>query len=277
MKIDGLNRYVYVRSNPLRFVDPSGYCSAEGMSQDGFGNLTGSTTIENSHFENINFSNSLLPNGNKYKIVEYGGVYIVAEYSGTVIVRKWMLAGQVGTKVIGGNGDAIYVLLDENGSYSLPMKRDTVYDTLGISSLISDVSNFMYFDSTTSSFISSQDWRDNIHYAERMELNLDGSLPMNPQLAEEAGFEDLEWYESIYHDSLGGNLKYVHIDGREAIYEPNYEFVNRTKRISGYSRVLLKDDPENGPTYNYVVPEESSAGHYLFDMLPYFWWGSIPK
>jgi RHS repeat-associated protein len=30
LKVDGLNRYVYVRSNPLRFVDPSGYCSAEG-------------------------------------------------------------------------------------------------------------------------------------------------------------------------------------------------------------------------------------------------------
>ncbi len=28
---DGLNRYVYVRSNPMRFVDPSGYCAAEGQ------------------------------------------------------------------------------------------------------------------------------------------------------------------------------------------------------------------------------------------------------
>jgi len=37
LKVDGLNRYVYVRSNPLRFVDPSGYCSAEGMIQ---GDLT---------------------------------------------------------------------------------------------------------------------------------------------------------------------------------------------------------------------------------------------
>jgi RHS repeat-associated protein len=37
LKIDGLNRYVYVRSNPLRFVDPSGYCSAEGQELVGYG------------------------------------------------------------------------------------------------------------------------------------------------------------------------------------------------------------------------------------------------
>ncbi len=29
-KGDGLNLYVYVKSNPMRFVDPSGYCAAEG-------------------------------------------------------------------------------------------------------------------------------------------------------------------------------------------------------------------------------------------------------
>jgi hypothetical protein len=30
-KGDGLNLYVYVKSNPMRFVDPSGYCAAEGQ------------------------------------------------------------------------------------------------------------------------------------------------------------------------------------------------------------------------------------------------------
>jgi hypothetical protein len=29
-KGDGLNLYVYVKSNPMRFVDPSGFCAAEG-------------------------------------------------------------------------------------------------------------------------------------------------------------------------------------------------------------------------------------------------------
>ncbi len=44
---DGLNRYVYVRSNPMRFVDPSGYCAAEGqmvirtsLSLEGFVRIT---------------------------------------------------------------------------------------------------------------------------------------------------------------------------------------------------------------------------------------------
>jgi hypothetical protein len=30
-KGDGLNLYVYVKSNPMRFVDPRGYCAAEGQ------------------------------------------------------------------------------------------------------------------------------------------------------------------------------------------------------------------------------------------------------
>jgi hypothetical protein len=34
-KGDGLNLYVYVKSNPMRFVDPSGYCVAEGQVHEG--------------------------------------------------------------------------------------------------------------------------------------------------------------------------------------------------------------------------------------------------
>jgi hypothetical protein len=37
-KGDGLNLYVYVKSNPMRFVDPSGFCAAEGQMQDDYGN-----------------------------------------------------------------------------------------------------------------------------------------------------------------------------------------------------------------------------------------------
>ncbi len=96
--------------------------------------------------------------------------------------------------------------------------------------------------------------------------------------------EDRNWrkapqHESIFHDNAEGSpeLKYVHPDGREVIYDGD------TKQII--------TDPRFAGTYNYVVPSpfpndlgdvsgglkyiSTRIGHGLVDVLPYFFGGTV--
>ncbi|WP_145993164.1 RHS repeat-associated core domain-containing protein, partial [Tepidibacter mesophilus] len=298
-----LNPYPYVLNNPLKYVDPLGLKAEKSWNGcSGFGYLSGSTSLQDSYFNTISFEKDMLPNGNKYKKTVENNRIIIAEYNHSgKIINRWMLAGQVGTKVKGGHGDQIYVKLNKNTfsatrsgkvyskewySYDLPMKKDVVVDAVKISdSFLSNENNFMYFDKSKNKFISNSEWRDNIHYKERVTLNSDYTLPLTPKDAKKEGFVELPSHKAIYHGSLEGNLKYVHADGREAIYKANYIYVEKqikavkvvSKVLKGYSRMTLKDNPDYGPTYNYINASESEAGHYLFDMLTYYWWQSTPE
>lgn len=61
--------------------------------------------------------------------------------------------------------------------------------------------------------------------------------------------------------SNAGNKKFVSPDGSEAVYD---------------FRGRLVTDPVNQGTYNYINPGDltESAGHFIVDMVPYFFLGN---
>ena len=72
--------------------------------------------------------------------------------------------------------------------------------------------------------------------------------------------------QSIYHQQGPGNennLKFISPDGHsEAIFRPDGTPVT---------------DPVNMPTYNYGDPIHNPFGHFIYDMIPYYFWGNVRK
>ncbi|MCT4606069.1 MAG: hypothetical protein N4A64_08210 [Marinisporobacter sp.] len=270
------------------------------VNEYGYAFKKGISSVEDCYFEGVEYEKDLLPSGNRYKVIKENLRTVIAEFDDhNKIINRWMGASQVGTNVRGGHGDEIYIKLKKKITkpknknkaeeekiiyhYKLPILKDMIIDYLKVpDNYLSNPKNFMYFDASEGRFISEEEWRDNIHYKERMELNGDDQLPATPEEAEKQGFRKLIWFKAIYHGSTSGNLKYVHSDGREAIYEPIYKYTEKTlfkgkitttkKTIEGYKIMTFEDNPVQGPTYNYIDESVSSEGHFLFDMLPYYWW-----
>lgn len=165
-----------------------------------------------------------------------------------------------------------------------------------------DSSNFLYWDASQNNIVSAEEWRESIHFEERFDANEDENLPQSAAEAVKAGFEKLPSNDSKYHQldkskaefEKGSCLKYIHSDGREAIYEVILDDQNQKKVESDTqaTRLLtLAEYPSIGPTFNYspndysynwigqylVKMTPNSIAHYYLDMLPYYWWGNVPS
>lgn len=162
-----------------------------------------------------------------------------------------------------------------------------------------DISDFMYYRVSDGRIISEDRWKNEVHCKERYEANSDSTLPRTKSKAEDAGFVRISRVGAKYHGGDDGNLKYVHENGKEAIYRNK----DKTKYISNntyhnndgisgidgsgpygsrpdeaYERITLKDYPQIGPTFNYAYSTglgEKYTAHYYFDMLPYYKWGTL--
>jgi hypothetical protein len=92
--------------------------------------------------------------------------------------------------------------------------------------------------------------------------NSNNFSPVNENAATDAGWELLPPEKSIYH-RMGpdneDNKKYVSPDGQcEAVYDKNGNLVT---------------NPENVGTYNFYPPN-NGLGHFLADVLPYYFFGN---
>jgi len=251
----------------------------------GFGNSSGISYLSDSYFDVLSFEDDYLANGNRYKTTIENGRTIIVEYNNAGnIIDRWMLAAQVGTNARGEIGDQIYYKLSKNTIANTPFYKKVSYEYFlpmnGATGNELDKSDFMYYDASEEEFISIEGWK-NLHYNERYQLNNDSSLPKTPEEALEHGFTKMVPPGASYHDGFDpgfsweipgfgneGNWKYIHPDGREAIY------TNDGKLIT------LNENSDIGPTYNYVPSEfndylnSSYYVHYFFDMVPFYWWGN---
>ena len=87
-----------------------------------------------------------------------------------------------------------------------------------------------------------------------------------------SGWVELPPSQSIYHDNGKSKpeRKFIHRDGREAVYDGDKETLITDRRFMG--------------TYNYVNPRTKQnpawtwiwrgPGHFFADMLPYYIWGN---
>jgi len=264
----------------------------------------------------------------------------------TIVEEMFLLFAKAGNGVLGGQHDEIYrrvtigtetikvpeSLITEpaaeiiNGiyyirNYTLEHSGGSMA-TLGVNVVNSSnghcaskeeakVDNFLYWDASKGTVLSSTEWKETVHYSERYALNQDYYLPANVVEALEQGFEKLPVEEAKYHQinpdlgelDYGACLKFIHRDGREAVYKvdtysKDYE---NDIAINPASTTLLKleDYPNEGPTFNYSPNDSAgsivwwdlinrfssftaskvsvnSVAHYYFDMLPYYWWGNTP-
>ena len=175
----------------------------------------------------------------------------------------------------------------------------------------SKIDDYLYWDSSNGAFLTQEQWRDEIHYSQRFTYNQDDLLPKNVVEALQQGFEKLPRSEAEYHQidksldeyEYGACLKFVHEDGREAIYIINTNSLDYENDISKYpastTLITIESHPEIGPTFNYAPNDSAgtkwfwetveneysyleskfttnSIAHYYFDMLTYYWWGNTP-
>ena len=241
--------------------------------------------------------------------------------------QVYLSFAKAGDQVAEGNHDEVYrkaqIEQSTTGKYYFYLSSGTalaiVYNTLSTYDLHSlewlpnpedlpyhpvenDVNNFLYWDASQNNIVSAEEWRESIHFEERFAANDDENLPQSAADAVKAGFEKLPSGDSKYHQldaskkefEKGSCLKYVHSDGREAIYEVILDNQNQKSVESDTSatRLLtLEEYPLIGPTFNYSPNDFSdnplefvenkfthnSIAHYFFDMLPYYWWGNVPS
>ncbi len=243
------------------------------------------------------------------KLVEVGDNWWKKEY--------YVLYATAGNNVRGGQYDEIYRRAElEDGRLKMVggivdvlwnavagSDGQVATDWLKLLEADGNSSDFLYFDNSEGDVISSEDWKSKIHFDERFELNCyyDTFLPITAYEAKQMGFRKLPQGEAKYHtpDGIdsetvkGASYKYVTSDGLEAIYEVLYDGSVETvsNDPKGTKMLPLQDYPKIGPTFNYS-PNDSSTGildfvpskvsdasiaHYYFDMLPFYWWGGVPK
>ncbi|MBR6806855.1 MAG: VWA domain-containing protein [Clostridia bacterium] len=171
--------------------------------------------------------------------------------------------------------------------------------------------DYIYWDAGENRILNKDQWREEIHYNERFSLNDDHNLPQNIPDAIKQGFEKLPSDEAKYHQlnpdlnefDYGSCIKFVHKDGREAIYRVDTyskDYDNDISKNRASSTLLtLESYPAIGPTFNYSPNDSAgsiawwkllkraasfvgskisanSIAHYYFDMLPYYCWGNTP-
>jgi hypothetical protein len=94
------------------------------------------------------------------------------------------------------------------------------------------------------------------------------SLNDPPKTEEEAIANDwikLKPWQTVFHsqgENCEANVKYVDPTGHMEVI-----FDHLGQRV---------DDPKNMGTYNYYNPITDPAGHAIYDVVPYLFWGNIP-
>ena len=96
------------------------------------------------------------------------------------------------------------------------------------------------------------------HYG-RNEFN---HVPDTEADAENDGFKKLRDTQAVFHGAEEGNSKYVHDDGREAVYD---------------SKGNLVTNPNTEGTYNFNHPTKEPIMHIINDVIPYYVHGNSPK
>ncbi|MBE5865348.1 MAG: VWA domain-containing protein [Lachnospiraceae bacterium] len=211
----------------------------------------------------------------------------------------YILYASVGNNVVEGNYDEIYrkaELVDSVSGKKFKLEyglvdliNNAAESEPGVPHLDKDPEQYLYFDYSKNTFLSSSEWREDIHYTERFEANAykDIFLPISSYEASKAGFKKLSFGDSKYHrpenvkdeTSVGSTHKYITDSGLEAIYK--VEIAGSVKEITSKpfatSVMKLDDYKDIGPTYNYSPNDNNKASnvsiaHYYFDMVPYFWW-----
>ena len=202
--------------------------------------------------------------------------YIICIDNGNDTYDLYLMYAKAGSNVLGGNGDEVYRKIEvcylSNGKVGLKCSGGSAQEVMD-NALNSngnycydineaDPNNFLYWDASSKKILSTDEWRELIHYSERFELNDDESLPKNVVQAIEAGFTKLPASDSKYHqenDTLkeyeqGYCLKYVHQDGREAIYcvvKSGQSEKTVATDPSATELITLQAKPLIGPTFNY--------------------------
>lgn len=115
------------------------------------------------------------------------------------------------------------------------------------------------------------------HYDQRDALN--ASLPSH----EEATAPDSGWWllppeESVYHDNHIGKpeLKYVHEDGREVVYDGDTHEVIKDPKYKGtynYHPMMPREYYPDG-TGGWMEKQVDGAGHLIQDVVPYWLLGN---
>ena len=177
--------------------------------------------------------------------------------------------------VLGGKSDEIYRKVELNcydGYYVLSCNsgwigqilKNAKNSTGGNSDVKSeaDPEQFLYWDASKNQILSSEEWKNQIHYQERYELNDDDSLPKSFAEALSSGFEKLPAGDAKYHQIYEGLdeydqwacLKCVHPDGREAVYAivKTGQTLKTVSADPNATKLLtLEQYPDVGPTFNY--------------------------
>lgn len=281
---------------------------------DGFNGVMNNTFVveDYSVFFPIEDTSNFLPNkfdfnNNKVKIYKQtfrNEIYLIEFNAKGDPINYWLETARTGFEVRGGFGNKVFVKSKETpNDFNNPLEPFSLTPITGVHSWITllllntdkinteskylefgNKDNFIFYVRDESKFMKASDpyVNDIINLELRYKLNneYDKYLPLNPQEADLQGFVELQIGNKL-HDHTK-NHKYVHVDGREAIYN----------RYTGKSLVLLKDDytKQFGPTFNYVGALEpqhlfdghglegfnfsKSVGHFYFDMITFFWWGA---
>lgn len=239
----------------------------------------------------LTFFTSYGPSGRK--LIEVGSG-LSTEY--------YVLYAMTGDNVRGGQYDEIYrkAILLPDVMLGMALVTDAYLPLVGLNSkwhetwqaYDSDPGQFMYYSNSKSKVLSIDEWKV-MNFETRFELNCDYDkyLPINSHEADLMGFDKLPEGQAIYHMpagidnecQAGSSHKFIRTDGLEAIYKVLRD-VNSADEVTQdptASELLpLQENPVIGPTFNYspndsLVISDASIAHYYFDMVPYFWWGTV--
>lgn len=229
---DGLNLYTYVANNPIKYIDPTGHCK-----------------------EGVNFIDAI---GNALGINLNG------------IIRKIP-----GVDWISDCFDNIFGL--NNGVLT---KLNFIQISNFSEKLVSNVTEDVNQDSQKSwtqvivdklkeAYVKATEF----HFEKRDELN--GPHPSySDVIADNSSWTLLPPSMSIYHDNGMGKpeLKFVHPDGREAVFDGDTLQPMTNPRYKGtYNYVVPVEPPEDildiGGWYNYAT---RGIGHVVLDVIPYW-------
>lgn len=127
---------------------------------------------------------------------------------------------------------------------------------------------------------SGQDFRERLeyfHYEQRKEMN--GPPPTYEEVKDPAsGWVRLPVEMSIYHDNHEGEpeLKFIHPDGREAVFDgDDHILVTDPRYIGTYNYINPSLQPEDFPTnkeelLKWVEFGKTGIGHVVTDVVPYY-------
>ncbi len=228
--------------------------------------LVYTTNLDTDYIREKNGFYAITPNKKMFKFEEVLGRNVVIEYVDGKIDTVWMGAAQVGENYRLGANDIIFRKLERktvsNSEYyydDLVIYPDTIIDSrdfgkyfdkhLSIDWNKYKSSDFMYYDYSAGRFLSNNEWKNDIHIAERLSLSVRNAetervLPQTVQEAIDNEFYLVPEEGTVYHGGERGNLKFIHKDGREVILvftDINKEAVEKFMEDLGHGYELYYD------------------------------------